>query len=447
MKLHIAKRTFLLASVFIILAPATAGALSDSQVNVLNLGIRYFNTEDTVSASSSCTSFSGGTLPTSIPAAYNSIFTAAATKFNVPPAFLAALFYAGEHGSSWPTPPAPYGNGQPWKSSGKTSPGEPDWPTQPPGPGAAGPFQFEYPTWQTLQQDGNGDGKKDVEDLTDAAFAAASYLSDLGAKGTNDVAKLQEAAYHYNAGPHADPSGVDTSAYANNVMAAYAEFSNPASANSSTQPADTSLSISSTSSCSTTSNLGPVSIIQNGSFGIGDGVMGHQPTMIGIHYTAGNEQTVQDVINDLKDPDGTKHCNQITHSCSVQLTVLPDGSIYQLTSRLDVITENIINFNDADIGIEIAGKDESTLLNNQTQFKAVSALVAQLMQEYNIKIEKDFANKAGLMGHMECDDWSQAHLSSTFSGAYSGETVNSTDSHQDPGPNYMAQLRAALGGQ
>ena len=58
MKLHIAKRTFLLASVFIILAPATAGALSDSQVNVLNLGIRYFNTEDTVSASSSCTGYS-----------------------------------------------------------------------------------------------------------------------------------------------------------------------------------------------------------------------------------------------------------------------------------------------------------------------------------------------------------------------------------------------------
>ncbi|HEY5442574.1 MAG TPA: N-acetylmuramoyl-L-alanine amidase, partial [Candidatus Saccharimonadales bacterium] len=167
--------------------------------------------------------------------------------------------------------------------------------------------------------------------------------------------------------------------------------------------------------------------------------------MIGIHYTGSNEQTVDQVVQDLSDPTGAKHCNK---SCSVQLTVDPKGNVYQLTSSLNVITENIINFNDADIGIEIMGADEQTLLNNSTQFNAVVSTVAQLMKQYNIKMVQDFSTKSGLMGHIECDQWSQAHLGSHFGGIYSADPpVESTDSHTDPGGTYMSKLRAAVGPQ
>ena len=191
------------------------------------------------------------------------------------------------------------------------------------------------------------------------------------------------------------------------------------------------------------STPGPVNIIKHDSFGNADGLMGHQPTMIGLHYTAGNEQTVDELVNDLSDPTGVKGCNR---SCSVQLTVDPKGNVYQLTSRLDVITENIINFNDADIGIEIMGLDESALLNNKTQFDAVTALVTQLMQKYHIDMVQDYSHKKGLMGHIECDNWSQAHLGDHFKGIYSGDSpVQSTDSHTDPGATYMSKVRGVVG--
>lgn len=195
--------------------------------------------------------------------------------------------------------------------------------------------------------------------------------------------------------------------------------------------------------CSTTSSQAPVNIIKHDSFGNADGLMGHNPTMIGLHYTAGNEQTVDDVVNALADPTGAKHCNK---NCSVQLTVDPKGNVYQLTSRLDVITENIINFNDADIGIEIMGPNENALLNDKAQFDAVTALVTQLMQQYNIPMTKDFTDKTGLMGHVECDQWSQAHLGTRFKGIYKNDPpVESTDSHTDPGETYMNKVRAVVG--
>lgn len=201
--------------------------------------------------------------------------------------------------------------------------------------------------------------------------------------------------------------------------------------------------LSSPTGCGASSTT-PVNIIKHDVFGNGDGPMGHQPTMIGLHYTEGNPQTADDVVNMLKDPTGTKGCNHITHTCSVQLTIDPKGNVYQLTSRLDVVTENIINFNNADIGIEIMGSGQQALLNNDTQFKAVVAVVAQLMNQYNIKMVEDFKNKAGLMGHMECDQWSQNHLGQRFQGIYSGDVVGSTDGHQDPGDQYMSKVRAAV---
>jgi hypothetical protein len=410
-----------LCTIALILFPVSASALSPEQKDIYSSGIYFFDTD---TGGSGCT-IGNGNLPGTVPEPYNGIFTAAASKSNIPGAFLAALFYAGEHGSSWPEPPPPYGHGSAWADSHVTGTNAP-WPGGV-HDGAAGPFQFEYPAWTSHGQDGNGDGIKDVEDLTDAGFAGADYLAGLGAKGTNDTAKLHDAARRYNG------SGPQAEAYADKVMAAYQQFSGGSSPTGATTTSETSV-------CSSNVNLGPLNIKQVNAFGTGYGLMGHQPTMIGLHYTAGHEQTAQDLISSLR---SNKSCGP--EGCSIQMTVDPNGNIYQLTSRLDVITGNIINFNDADIGIEIMGPNQDALLANQAQFNAVVSLVAQLMQKYNIQMQQDFLNKAGLMGHMECDAWSDSHKGTHFSGQYSGETVKGTDGHKDPGSIYMSKVRDAVG--
>lgn len=145
-----------------------------------------------------------------IPQPYSGIFTTAGTKYGVSPAFLAAIFYGGEHGNSWPTPPAPYGNGPAWDTSSA---------------GAQGPFQFEPQTWAKYGVDGNGDGKVDVQDLIDASFGAANYFANgLGVANTTNEQKLRQAAADYN-GNH-NPN----SSYADSVWSAYQNFSNSAGA-------------------------------------------------------------------------------------------------------------------------------------------------------------------------------------------------------------------------
>lgn len=150
-----------------------------------------------------------GNLPGTVPAPYKDIFIKAGAKHNVEPALIAGIFFAGEHASSWPEPPPPYGNGRPWASSPV---------------GASGPFQFMPPTWAAYGDDGDGDGDKDIQDLTDAAFGAAKYLAANGGTiGSPDGTPKQQpkegpsirnAIWHYN---HADW-------YVERVFKAYQEF-------------------------------------------------------------------------------------------------------------------------------------------------------------------------------------------------------------------------------
>ncbi len=129
------------------------------------------------------TQYKGNTsspLCSSVPEPYKTIFSAAGNKFQVQPAFIAAIFYAGEHANSWPD-----ANG-PWASSPA---------------GAKGPFQFMDPTWESNKQDGNGDGVMDVQNLWDSAFGAGHFLASLGAKdNTTDIQKLTDVAGYYNGG-------------------------------------------------------------------------------------------------------------------------------------------------------------------------------------------------------------------------------------------------------
>lgn len=147
-----------------------------------------------------------GTLPTGpngVPEPYNSIFTAAGTKFNVEPALIAGIFHYGEHGGSngagWPN-----ANG-PWASSPV---------------GASGPFQFMPKTWGSYGVDGDNNGVADIQNLTDAAFGAANYLAANGGivgaplgdpHGGAQAHSISNAIWHYN---HADW-------YVDNVLQGY----------------------------------------------------------------------------------------------------------------------------------------------------------------------------------------------------------------------------------
>jgi hypothetical protein len=184
------------------------------------------------SCSGGSVNFGAGTLPSSVPAPYNGIFTAAGNPssvkpFSVAPALVAAIFYGGEHGNSWPNPPPPYGSGGPWATSIL---------------GAEGPFQFLPSTWATYGLSANGQGgSPNIQDLADAAFGAANYLGKSGAENTTDPTKLQGAIFAYN----------HSSAYVASVMAAYTMFSG---GSPSPTPGPTPTTPSSCTSTTTTGN-------------------------------------------------------------------------------------------------------------------------------------------------------------------------------------------------
>jgi hypothetical protein len=62
---------------------------------------------------------------------------------------------------------------------------------------AVGPMQFIPSTWQSVGVDGNGDGRRDPNNLFDAAYGAARYLCDGDADLRNADARAQ-AVRHYN---------------------------------------------------------------------------------------------------------------------------------------------------------------------------------------------------------------------------------------------------------
>lgn len=164
---------------------------------------------------------------TDIPDVLKPIFVAAGQKFEVSPAFVAAIFWK-EHGEGWQTE-------GPWASSPV---------------GANGPFQFMEKTWEGWSapnnsngkyetepktiakyggygQDGDGDGKADVQNLLDSAFAAAKLLGANGAApNTTDLNKLRNAASLYNSGRSWDEGkGIpETADYVPAVISAYQKF-------------------------------------------------------------------------------------------------------------------------------------------------------------------------------------------------------------------------------
>lgn len=153
-----------------------------------------------------------GSLPAIVPEPYNGIFTQAARKFNTDLALLATIFWI-EHGGGWPKD----ANG-PWASSPS---------------GAKGPFQFLDGTWKSEGQDGNNDGVKDVQNLSDAAYGAANYLSNLGGlRGTppgslsNPFQKgtIINVIRGYNAGPASTHMNGENTHYVNTAFPFYLQL-------------------------------------------------------------------------------------------------------------------------------------------------------------------------------------------------------------------------------
>ncbi|OEV09937.1 hypothetical protein AN218_19885 [Streptomyces nanshensis] len=68
----------------------------------------------------------------------------------------------------------------------------------PHGERAVGPMQFLPSTWARVGQDGNGDGRKDPQNVDDAALAAAVYLTDHGKRDLSRPAQLKQAVLSYN---------------------------------------------------------------------------------------------------------------------------------------------------------------------------------------------------------------------------------------------------------
>jgi hypothetical protein len=171
----------------------------------------------TTSSSSCCSGsgdLSGGTLPASVPAPYNAIFTNAAQSTGTDPLILASIFLS-EHGYSFPNPPPPYGTGPAWASSAY----------------ASGPFQFIPLTWVTYGQGG------DIQDLKTAAGAAARYILPLGARAgiplgslatsVTDKPSVANVLGSYNAGSAANfPTITETSNYITKGLEAYTKMKN-----------------------------------------------------------------------------------------------------------------------------------------------------------------------------------------------------------------------------
>jgi murein DD-endopeptidase MepM/ murein hydrolase activator NlpD len=147
----------------------------------------------------------GKGLPDAVKQRLQQILVAAGKKFGVDPNFIASFYYnenarSGDSTNNadsaspppttgdgrWREPAPPYGNGTPYGESSA---------------GAKGPFQFIDSTWGPPLNygiDGNGDGKIEVTDLTDAAFGAAKYLAALGGKAGASEEELRKAAFGYN---------------------------------------------------------------------------------------------------------------------------------------------------------------------------------------------------------------------------------------------------------
>lgn len=148
------RKTLCFALLFIALVPSTVSALSQDQFNVYSSQVYFFDTDGNISGCSSDDTVLSNSLPSTIPQNYADLFNKAGAAYKVNPQFLAAI-YLSENGNVW----------KPFNTQWASSP-----------VGASGPFQFMPGTWDSYKVDGDNDGKTDINNIFDAAFAAANMM-------------------------------------------------------------------------------------------------------------------------------------------------------------------------------------------------------------------------------------------------------------------------------
>lgn len=161
------------------------------------------------------TQVAGGLYET-IPEPYRTIFVTSGNKWKVQPAFLAAIFYAGEHGNSWPA-------FEEHAALGSSLNPSPHHCANPVGC-IRGPMQIGEKNWPNWSKGayGNPLPPERIEWTRDSIDVAAWQLAMLGAGGnTTDESKLKEAAVHYFG---VSPYGYEV--YAPSVLKAFYKFYN-----------------------------------------------------------------------------------------------------------------------------------------------------------------------------------------------------------------------------
>jgi hypothetical protein len=154
-----------------VLVPSVkVSAYSQSDFNSIYNGSPFYDPTDSSCAEDSATA-TGTSLPSNIPASYQALLTQAATHAGASVTLLGGIFLT-ENGNVWKSFPADKTADASWATSNT---------------GAEGPFQFEPGTWSSYATDGNGDGKKDVDNMWDSAYSAAEMLAAGGAIGTTQL--------------------------------------------------------------------------------------------------------------------------------------------------------------------------------------------------------------------------------------------------------------------
>lgn len=164
-----------------------------SQTPLLGLGLFWFN-KTGLPGNYSGTGYQGR-FSSDVPEGYRDIFLQAGQKWAVQPAFIAAIFYAGEHGETWPT-------FEDHASLGSALNPKPHHCGSDVGC-IRGPMQIGERNWAGWSKGayGQSTSAERIEWTADAINVAAWHLAMLGAGGnTTKPAKLIDAASIYNSG-------------------------------------------------------------------------------------------------------------------------------------------------------------------------------------------------------------------------------------------------------
>jgi N-acetylmuramoyl-L-alanine amidase len=180
-----------ISAMILVLTPAAdvkAQGISALDLYSINNNTSHYDPTSRCEGQSSVVASTPGTLPSNIPAAWREVLTKAAAAKKTSVTLLAAV-YLTENGNQW----------RDFDHNWASSPS-----------GAQGPMQFLPGTWDGHQQDGNGDGKKDVMNVWDAVYGSADMLADIGARTDTKLGDLQQPMTRdtqlyfgvaYNAGP------------------------------------------------------------------------------------------------------------------------------------------------------------------------------------------------------------------------------------------------------